>query len=124
MKKMIKFLCLALALVMCFGIVACKKVNDDPKDSGTEKPGQDTKPPVKDETDQEILDRILPISGEDFDSLDDYTKESRILYRTILGDFYVAYTRATEAKTVSERYALMAIAEAKLLESGVMMPNS
>ena len=45
------------------------------------------------------------------------------LYDETLGEFYEAYTKAkAEATTVSERYALMAIAEAKMLESGIMLP--
>lgn len=43
-------------------------------------------------------------------------------YDNALGDFYELYEKAGDAKTVSERFALMAIAEAKLMESGVMVP--
>lgn len=49
---------------------------------------------------------------------------SKQLYDAVLGDFYDYYEKATEAETVSERYALMAIAEAKLLESGIMLPST
>ena len=51
-----------------------------------------------------------------------HAEVSELLYEEVLGEFYDYYTRATEAATVSERYALMAIAEAKLLGSGVMLP--
>lgn len=53
-----------------------------------------------------------------------HAEVSELLYREVLGEFYDYYTRATEAATVSERYALMAIAEAKLLGSGVMLPST
>lgn len=44
-------------------------------------------------------------------------------YDAALGDFYTAYAAAkNENSDVAKRYALMAIAEAKMLESGVMMP--
>ena len=51
-----------------------------------------------------------------------YQAESSELYNKILGDFYSAYQKALEAENVSERYALMAVAEAKMLESGVFVP--
>ncbi len=46
------------------------------------------------------------------------------VYNEVLGDFYDVYMNAKseDVKTVSERYALMAIAEAKLLESGTFLP--
>ena len=53
-----------------------------------------------------------------------YGEESSALYEEILGEFYGEYQKALEAGSVSERYALMAIAEAKLLEAGVMIPTT
>jgi ABC-type oligopeptide transport system substrate-binding subunit len=41
-----------------------------------------------------------------------------------LGDFYELYLEAKENDNVSQKYAEMAVAEAKLLESGVMIPTS
>lgn len=105
MKKMTKFLCLALALVMCFGIVACKKVEDNPKDTTSQETGTT---PGK--------------TGKEVD-MEAYGKKSKELYDRILGDFYKYYQIAVSKEDVSERYAYMAIAEAKLLESGVMMPE-
>ena len=46
------------------------------------------------------------------------------LYEKVLGEFKEYYDKAIEAESVSERFALMAIAEAKLLESGVMLPST
>lgn len=46
------------------------------------------------------------------------------LYEKVLGEFKEYYDKALEAESVSERFALMAIAEAKLLESGVMLPST
>lgn len=57
-----------------------------------------------------------PPSGQNYDAL------SQKIYDQNLGEFYEAYQAAKKAETVSERYALMAIAEAKLLVSGVMLP--
>lgn len=51
-----------------------------------------------------------------------YQAESSELYNKILGEFYESYQKALEADNVSERYALMAVAEAKMLESGIFVP--
>lgn len=51
-----------------------------------------------------------------------YDDESAKLYNDNLGDFYSVYESAKETDNLSERYALMAVAEAKLLESSVMLP--
>ncbi len=48
---------------------------------------------------------------------------SDALYQKVLGEFDKYYQAAKEAETVSERFALMAIAEAKLLATGVMLPS-
>ena len=53
-----------------------------------------------------------------------HAEVSEALYNEVLGEFYEYYERATAATTVSERYALMAIAEAKLLGAGVMLPST
>ena len=44
------------------------------------------------------------------------------IYMAAMGEFYDAYMAAFEAETLSERWALMAVAEAKFLESGVATP--
>ena len=48
--------------------------------------------------------------------------DDEAIYMASMGDFYDAYMAAFEAETLSERWALMAIAEAKFLESGVATP--
>lgn len=58
-----------------------------------------------------------------------YYLNSEQIYDSELGDFYTAYQAAkaitgSDPESVSERYALMAIAEAKLLESAVMVPTT
>ena len=52
----------------------------------------------------------------------DYDEKSQKIYDDILGEFYAAYEAAKAETNVSKRYALMAIAEAKLMESAVMLP--
>ncbi len=54
----------------------------------------------------------------------DYEETSATVYDNALGAFYEAYEAALDAESVSERYALMAQAEAYLLESGVTIPTS
>lgn len=46
------------------------------------------------------------------------------LYDYILSDFYEAYSEALECMDMSERYALEAIAEAKLLQASVLQPTT
>lgn len=53
-----------------------------------------------------------------------YAQISDEIYQAALGDFYSVYQKATAAKDTDERYALMALAEAKLLESGTFIPTS
>ncbi|MCD8152367.1 MAG: ABC transporter substrate-binding protein [Clostridiales bacterium] len=54
----------------------------------------------------------------------DYEETSAAVYDDALGAFYAVYEEAKAAETVSERYALMAKAEAYLLESGVTIPTT
>ena len=54
----------------------------------------------------------------------DHAEVSDELYMEVLGEFDENYAAAFEAETVSERWAYMAIAEAKLLESGIMLPST
>lgn len=108
MKK--KFLSLALALVMLLSLVACGGNNTPPANDDT----PDT-PPVEDNTpdtpDEPASDEFIP-----------YTYDQDEVYDNVLGEFYDTYMKAFDAKTASERYALMAVAEAKMLSAGVMIP--
>ena len=51
-----------------------------------------------------------------------YEETSSEVYDLVLSEYNDYYTKAKEADNVSERYALMAIAEAKLSEAAVMIP--
>ena len=55
---------------------------------------------------------------------EDYDENSATLYDYVLGDFYAAYEEAKSIDDASEAWAKMAIAEAKLLEAGVMLPTT
>ncbi|MBQ7603502.1 MAG: peptide ABC transporter substrate-binding protein, partial [Clostridia bacterium] len=62
--------------------------------------------------------KYTPEKVDDFNGLTDAQ-----IYDKVLGEFYNAYSSAkNETSDVAKRFALMAIAEAKLMESGVMLP--
>ena len=105
MKKFTKIMSLVLALVMMLSLAAC----------GGET-GTDATEPAGNET----VEYVYPYA----DLLDNYDELSSAIYADVLGEFQSTYEKAYEAETVSERYALMALAEAKLLESGVMLPTT
>ncbi len=101
-----KFLSLMLALAMMVSLFACGN------------PGAETSNPPADKTD-------APVSSDaGGDEVSDYgaTHENDEIADLVLGEFTEAYTKALEATSISERYALMAIAEAKMLETGIFMP--
>lgn len=109
MKK--KLLCLALALAMLLSLVACGGNNNTPADDQP----QDTNTPAEDNT---TPDAEPAGDGE----LVPYTYDEDEVYDAALGEFYETYMKAFDATNISERYALMAIAEAKMLGAGVMIP--
>lgn len=51
-------------------------------------------------------------------------KDDQELYDEILGEFYDMYMTALECMDVDQRYALEALAEAKMLEAGVLLPTT
>ena len=106
MKKFTKIMSLVLALVMMLSLAAC----------GGNEAGNDATEPAGNET----VEYVYPYA----DLLDNYDELSSAIYADVLGEFQSTYEKAYEAETVSERYALMALAEAKLLESGVMLPTT
>ena len=111
MKTTMKLLCLALVLAMCFSVVACKRDEPTPTPSN----------PASSGTPASSGEGNVPGGEVDMEA---YGNKSKELYNKILGEFYQAYQIALSKTDISERFAYMAIAEAKLLESGVMMPNS
>lgn len=83
------------------------KTPDPTKEPGTEADETETETEGKEEV------AVLPENPTDED-----------IYNYVLGDFYDYYSQALEEDNVSMRYALEAIAEAKLLESGAFMPST
>ena len=113
MKKLIALL---LALVMVIGLVACGEkapAVDAPVDQPADAP---VDAPADEPAEEAVADPFAEI--EDYDEL------SSAVYEHVLGEFYEYYMAAQEATNTSERYALMAIAEAKLLGAGVFLPTT
>jgi len=97
-----KILAMLLAVMMVLSMAAC---------TGTPAPTDPVVPTVDSFKD--------PYAG-----IEDYDELSQKIYDDVLGDFYTTYEAAKKATNVSERQALMAVAEAKLMASGVMLPLS
>lgn len=94
-RKIFAILAMVLVLVLSVGVFAAC----NPKDGGKTDP--------------------------DAERLEQYLAESAKIYGEQLGDFKAAYAKAVaETKNTSKRYALMAIAEAKLMESAVYVPGT
>ena len=108
MKNLKRVLCALLALVMVLGFVGCKNNGDDkttPAPNNTNKPAE-----------SEVPATAVPTG--------DYNAMSAAIYDAQLGAFNTLYQAAKEETNVSKRYALMAQAEAKLLEAAVLIPGT
>lgn len=113
MKNLKRVLCALLALVMVLGFVGCKNNGDDkttPAPNNTNKPAESEVPATTVPTTE------LPTG--------DYNAMSAAIYDAQLGAFNTLYQAAKEETNVSKRYALMAQAEAKLLEATVLIPGT
>lgn len=109
MKNLKRVLCALLALVMVLGFVGCKNNGDD---KNTPAPNNTNKP-----AESEVPATTVPTTG-------DYNAMSAAIYDAQLGAFNTLYQAAKEETNVSKRYALMAQAEAKLLEAAVLIPGT
>lgn len=130
MKKK-KVLSLLLALSLCAGMTACggNSGDDSQETDAAAESGEDTEVAEDDAEDTEEADADAESdasgSGEENPMPEGYEEESAAVYEAALGEFKAAYDVALATdNTVAERYALMAVAEAKLMESGVMVPTT
>ena len=96
-----KLLALLLALVMVVGLVACGGNNNT--NTTTTEP----------DTTGEVGGDASYVRADDEE-----------VYAAALADFLSVYKAAKEAESISERFAMMAKAEAYLLDSAVMVPNT
>lgn len=112
-----KFLSLLLAAAMVLSLVACgDNAGNNPVSSGD---SGNNPPPA------ENVVADTNYTGPDWESIDamDYDAQSDAVYDFNLGEFAAAYATAKEElDDVDKRLALMAVAEAKMLESGVFIP--
>ena len=136
-KTLTRILALALALVMVLALAACgnTKSGSGTTDSGsagtttatpapTETTG--TEPAEGGETAAPAEERDLRLAADVYPDLLDYEAYDEIsaeIYDEVLGDFYDIYVTAKEPGiSQSQRWAIMAVAEAKLLGAGIMIP--
>lgn len=113
-----KVMCLVLASAMTLSLAAC---GSTPVESG-ENSGEQSSvvEPGTDET--QVSEEVAKTVAEELAEMD-YDAASSYIFEKNLGDFYAAYNIAKEEKTnLSKRYALMAVAEAKLMGDAVMLP--
>ena len=117
MKKFTKLMAMLLVLTMMLSLVAC---------AGNEKPVETTAPATTEPAPTEEATEPADVyAGPDWAAIDamDYDEASDALYEWNLGEFNAAYQDAkSEITDLDLRLAKMAIAEAKLMESGVFIP--
>ncbi|MBQ8278503.1 MAG: peptide ABC transporter substrate-binding protein [Roseburia sp.] len=104
---------LALTLAMATMLTACGG------NGGSDTPSTET--PSTEVSTQAGVDTTLAADAIVFD-VATYDAKSAEVYDAALGEFLTAYEAAKATDNISERYALMAIAEAKLMEAAVMLP--
>ena len=111
MKKFTKLMAMLLVLTMMLSLVAC---------AGNEKPVDTTAPATAEAPTTEATEPVVyadPYAGMEYD------EQSEAIYNDVLGEFLAYYDEARDPSlTVSESWAKMAIAEAKLMESAVYLP--
>lgn len=113
-----KILALLLALTMVLSMAACGSGNTTATTAATTAPAE-TSAPTETEAAADVY------TGPDWAAIDamDYDEASDTLYDWNLGEFNTAYQDAkAEVVDLDLRMAKMAIAEAKLMESGVFIP--
>lgn len=114
MKK--KVLSLVLASAMVVSMAACGNSEAPASSEVASSEATSTESEASSETEEAMQSVVEAIAEMDYDA------QSTYLYDHNLGEFYETYQAALEAETIAERFALMGIAEAKFLESAVMLP--
>ena len=129
-RKAQKLLASVLAASMVFGLAACggnSNDNSNNNNDSNETKVDDTANETNESTDstENEGDTDAGYVGPDWDAIDamSYDEKSDALYDYNLGEFNEYYQVAKEEVTdLDKRMALMAVADAKLLESGVFQP--
>ncbi len=111
--KLKKSLSLVLALLMTAGSFAACKDGDNETEEFK----------VQYDADGNVILSEGSFTPAEYEGMEYYEK-SEVVYEAAVGTFYEAYQDAlAEVDDMNLRYAQMAIAEAKFLESGVIRPN-
>ena len=122
-----RLLALLLALVMVLSLAACGGKKDEPaaEEPTTEAaPAEgETEEPAEAEGEDEEPAAEGGYTSLDWAAIDemDHDEASETVYDFVLGEFGDAYAAAKE-ETGAKRMAMMALAEAKLVESGAFLP--
>ena len=111
MKKFTRLMSALLALVMVLSMAAC----------GGNASAETTAPAAPAATEAPAETTAAAVEAPEVPGADATDEE---LYDYILSDYYEAYSKALECMDMSERYALEAIAEAKLLQASVLQPST
>lgn len=132
MKK--RIVALLLALCMVLALAACGGSGDTPATQapasqapGTQAPSDDT-PGTPDTTDTpaappaDNTPLMADINTQDAIDVEAESAASDALYDELFGEYVEYYDKALAATDLGERLGLMAIAEAKLLETGIVLP--
>lgn len=119
--KMKKIVSIAVTLAMVLSLAACNQDTGNGDGTGT---GSGSGAGTSAAPEGTSGGDVTPGELADIYADMDYEEASSAVYDIVLKEFEEYYTKAVEAKTVSERYAYMAVAEAKLLESGVFVPTT
>lgn len=115
MKKIVSLL---LALAMLFALAACGDSANQPSETPSETtPAESGEPVESGEPSDE------PEESQEPTSYLDVSTDDAEIYDMVFGEFYDAYMVAKEEQNVPLRRALMAVAEAKMLEAAVMVPK-
>lgn len=114
--------------------VAAKEAGlaEEAEEAAEEAPAEETEEAAAEESAEETEEVAAEESAEEVEAVaaaeDDsamYDIVSEQVYTAAMGDFYDAYMKAKEpGLSVSERYALMALSEAKLMEDATMLPTN
>ncbi len=105
-----KFVSLMLALVMALSLAACTSNNP----TASNPPAGNSNAPVE--------SAPVESAGAGLGEFQPMTYEDSAVYENVLGEFWSAVEAAKACSDLDETYAMMAVAEAKMLESAVVMP--
>ncbi|MBQ9458650.1 MAG: peptide ABC transporter substrate-binding protein [Oscillospiraceae bacterium] len=123
-----KLLSLILALAMVLSLAACGNKNETP-DTPAPTPQQQNNTPANTTdntpTPEPVADEGPVMPEYSFDNNGTYARaDEEEVYEFALGKYNELLAAAKEAKSVDERFVLFAKAEAELLDSAVMIPNT